>query len=455
MILRSRLMTEYGMLSVLVLIIIAFSLVTIKNQPIEGSYAGKQLANKVVSQSPNGGNYVLIVTQSGEDQKLKAAFQSGLPNSITQHLRIVDQASPLHAKQVLHTLTQQPDWKIDLIVCSRTTAAWTFYSHMTSLQSTPIISPQQEKRSNFLKSRNLQTLPLKMVRMAVIAIGMTMIIITAGIDLSVGSLVGLSAVTSTLLIKNYGGGTNAGYLMVLLCFAGGIIFCGLMGFTSGILTTFFKVPAFIATLAMMMIARGLAQNLSHNNIITGMPEVVFENLLNLKIDLGVTSIELATPIVLMAVLYLAAHVVMSHTILGRYIYAIGGNREAARLSGVAVGQVLLIVYTITGLMAGIAGVIMAIEFRSGKGIWGQTLELDVIAAVVVGGTSLMGGQGRVLGTLIGCAIIVVIKNGMNLLSLHENTQNIVMGLVILAAIVIDKIKSSEIKWENWNTLFPA
>jgi ribose transport system permease protein len=177
-----------------------------------------------------------------------------------------------------------------------------------------------------------------------------------------------------------------------------------------------------------------------------MPSAVFENLFHLKLNLGFTTINLPTPILLMVALYIIFHIIMTHTRLGRHVYAIGGNPEAARLSGVPVNRVLLIVYSISGLMAGIAGVIMCTEYKSGKGIWGAALELDVIAAVVVGGTSLMGGRGRILGTLIGCAIIVVIKNGMNLMSLRDNTQNIVLGLVILAAIIIDQFKKGEYSW---------
>ena len=137
---------------------------------------------------------------------------------------------------------------------------------------------------------------------------------------------------------------------------------------------------------------------------------------------------------------------MHKTVLGRQIYAIGGNEEAARLSGVPVKRVLLIVYCISGVMAGIAGIVMASELNSGSGEFGQAWELNVIAAVVVGGTSLMGGQGKIIGTLIGCAIIEVINNGMNLMAISSNTQQVVLGIVILMAIVIDKIKKGEIQW---------
>jgi len=150
--------------------------------------------------------------------------------------------------------------------------------------------------------------------------------------------------------------------------------------------------------------------------------------------------QMPNPIILMLLLYGIAYFVMHKTIFGRQIYAIGGNEEAARLSGVPVKRVLISVYTISGIVAGIAGIVMASELNSGSGEFGQTWELNVIAAVVVGGTSLMGGQGKIIGTLIGCAIIEVINNGMNLMAISSNTQQIVLGCVILAAIIVDKIK---------------
>jgi ribose transport system permease protein len=179
---------------------------------------------------------------------------------------------------------------------------------------------------------------------------------------------------------------------------------------------------------MMLIARGLALNLTDNRTIkVGLPDISW---------LGQTP----NPIILMLILYAIAYFVMHKTVFGRQIYAIGGNEEAARLSGVPVKRVLISVYTISGIVAGIAGIVMASELNSGSGEFGQTWELNVIAAVVVGGTSLMGGQGKIIGTLIGCAIIEVINNGMNLMAISSNTQQIVLGCVILAAIIIDKIK---------------
>jgi ribose transport system permease protein len=149
---------------------------------------------------------------------------------------------------------------------------------------------------------------------------------------------------------------------------------------------------------------------------------------------------LPTPIWLMIGLYVVGHLLMSKTLLGRYIYAIGGNAEAARLSGVPVKRTLMIVYTVSGALAGLGGIVLASRLQSGDPKFGDTYELTVIAAVVVGGTSLMGGEGRVLGTLVGAFIITVIKNGMNLTNVDPYNQNIVLGAVLLVAVLVDTLK---------------
>jgi len=151
------------------------------------------------------------------------------------------------------------------------------------------------------------------------------------------------------------------------------------------------------------------------------------------------------PVVLMVVLYATAHIVMSHTSFGRYVYAVGGNQEAARLCGVPVRRVLVGVYVVCGVLAGVAGLLLSSKLRSGDPKIGNMLELEVISAVVVGGTSLMGGEGRILGTLIGAFIIAVISNGMNLLSVDSYDQRIIMGAVLLTAVLIDNIKRIRIR----------
>jgi len=149
-------------------------------------------------------------------------------------------------------------------------------------------------------------------------------------------------------------------------------------------------------------------------------------------------------VILMVLLYLLAHVLMSRTTLGRYIYAVGGNEEAARLAGIRVKRIFLFVYVLCGMLAGLGGVIMASQLKSGAPTYGVTYELYVIAAVVVGGTSLSGGEGRIFGTLIGAFIIAVIQNGMNLTNVESYTQKVVLGLVILGAVLLDRIKQRKL-----------
>ena len=451
----SRFLSNYGMLFVLVLIVMAFSIATIQEQPVEGRFAGESLAADFLA-SHKTGSCVVVIGPSEDDARLAEGFREAMGIAGAEGDRVLavvkGETPPGTRSALVEALTGSGPGEIKkpvAIVCSRTTSAYTFYSSIPGLEEAAMLVPVAQKRSNFLKASNLNNVPQKMARMAIIAIGMTMVIITAGIDLSVGSLLALAAVSSTLLVRRFGG-EEASAMMVLTAFGGGIVLCGLMGAASGALTTAFRMPAFIATLAMMLVARGMAKSLADNQIITGMPSEVFDALWSFTIP-G-TSMTILTPVLVMLVLYALAHFTMTRTTLGRHIYAIGGNAEAARLSGVPVNRVLLLVYTITGLMAGIAGVMMACEFNSGKAVWGVGLELDVIAAVVVGGTSLMGGQGRILGTLIGCAIIVVIRNGMNLLSLEDSMQMMVMGGVIILAIVVDKAKKGDISWLNLRRL---
>lgn len=422
----SALLSDYGMILVLILLFAIFSLSTFKEVAAEGSGAGFSLAEKVKSLKSESVTLVVLDTQ--DDQQLKDTFVNEMKGSSTK-VNIVSVSSPLEAKQELQKLSNQVNAD-SLLICSKQTGYWTFFKKLEHFKDSTILIPQIETRSSFLSSGNLNSLPRKTAKTAIIAIGMTMVIITAGIDLSVGSLVALASVISAMMLSSFGANASGG--QIALAFAAGIGACGLFGFLSGALSTAFKIPAFIVTLAVMLIARGGAQELSGNKAIsTNLPEWLGQG---------------AVSVSLMIALYIIAYIVMHKTVLGRQIYAIGGNEEAARLSGVPVNKVLIIVYTITGILAGISGVIMTAELNAGKGTFGDTWELNVIAAVVVGGTSLMGGQGKVIGTLIGCAIIEVINNGMNLMGIGSNTQKIVLGLVILLAIVVDKMKKGEVLW---------
>jgi len=267
-----------------------------------------------------------------------------------------------------------------------------------------------------------------------VSIGMTLVILTGGIDLSVGSLIAFAAVVAAGLIRGWGGEQASAGAMVLGSLAA-VGACGLFGAFSGLMITRFDVPPFIATLGMMQVASGLAYLLSGGRPIYQLPESF--------VTLGRASDPvLGVPygVMLMAVLFAAAHLVMGSTVLGRRIYAVGGNAEAARLAGVRVKRVLLFVYVLCGILAGLGGVITASQLKSGAPTYGLMYELYVIAAVVVGGTSLSGGEGRILGTLIGAFIIAVIQNGMNLTNVESYTQKVVLGLVILGAVLLDRVK---------------
>jgi ribose transport system permease protein len=214
--------------------------------------------------------------------------------------------------------------------------------------------------------------------------------------------------------------------------------CGLVGFASGITITKFSVPPFIATLAVMLVASGFAYIISRGESIYEIPDSY------VWLGRGADFFSVPNAVLLMLIIYILAHILMTRTTLGRYIYAVGGNPEAARLSGIRVNLVLLFVYTVCGMMAGLGGIVQASQLKSGAPTYGLLYELYVIAAVVVGGTSLQGGEGRIMGTLIGALIIAVIQNGMNLTGVESYTQKVVLGFVILLAVLLDMLKK-----RNW------
>jgi len=300
------------------------------------------------------------------------------------------------------------------------------------LAETPRVVAEAEYRPDFLKPSNLLAVVDRIVVIAIIAIGMTMVIVTAGIDLSVGSLIALSGVIGTLIMKQLGG-LSAPAWTVAVGFLAGTLACGALGAFAGVLVARFRVAPFITTLALMMVARGLAFLITGGFSIYQVPKAL--PWLGQGRTLGVPH-----TVILLVGLYAVAHVFMSRTRLGRYIYAVGGNEEAARLSGVPVPFVLIFVYALSGLAAGVGGCIQASQLNTGTPNVGLMYEMYVIAAVVVGGTSLSGGSGRILGTLIGAFIISVIQNGMNLLGIESYTQNVVLGLVILGAVLLDRVR---------------
>ncbi len=427
------------MVVVLLLLMVVMSLITIDRQEASGSAAGKQLANAVKARSTPQ-NIVIATPEGILDYEMAEAMRSALEGSPHRILAIV-QGGPRDANLALQRIKQQGDI-LNVIVGTQASSKWDPLRNA----SAEILVPTSYLWPDFLMTDNLVTIAQRIVIIAIIAIGMTMVIITGGIDLSVGSLIALSAVVTGILIRDWGGGKDAGAMWLILASMGGMLACAVIGFSTGFLVAAFRLAPFIVTLAMMLIVRGVANVLSDQRTIHEIPES-FDQLG--KGYLG----GIPYSVMLMFGLYAIAWLVMGRTTLGRQIYAVGGNEEAARLSGVPVKRILLIVYTICGLLAGLGGVILCSQLRSAKASYGQMDELTVIAAVVVGGTSLMGGQGKVLGTLIGALIIGVIQNGMNLVHMDDKTQMIVLGSVIVIAVLLDRVKKGQIDWLDVKGVF--
>jgi len=260
-----------------------------------------------------------------------------------------------------------------------------------------------------------------------------MVIITGGIDLSVGSLVAFSAVLITKLIQGYFGAEAATEFEMVLAGFITVVMCGLIGLLSGVLSTYFRIPSFIVTLSMMLIASGLAYTISEGQSIYHVPDNF--------VWLGRGRIGgIPVSVIIMIILYVTANILMTKMVFGRYVYATGGNKIAARLSGVPINKIVTIVFTICGLLAGVGGIILASQLNSGSPTYGLAYELYVIAAVVIGGTSLMGGEGKIWGTLIGAFIIGVIQNGMNLIGIESYTQKVILGILILMALIVEKAR---------------
>jgi len=281
---------------------------------------------------------------------------------------------------------------------------------------------------SFFTVENMLDIASQIAFIVLIAIGMTFVIISAGIDLSVGSIVGVAAVVMAILNEYHHFPVPAATLIALI--AGTIL-----GAVNGFSIVKFNVPPFISTLAMMTIARGIARSLAGNTKIFISSDISFYTNLASTGKWGVI------PIVLIMLLFLVLFwILISKTRFGRYVYAVGGNEEAAKLSGISIGAVKLWVFTISAFLSSVVGVLLAYKFKNGNPEYGIMWELDAIAAVVVGGTSLFGGRGSVFRTFIGALLIGILDNGLLLMGKDQNTIYIIKGLVILGAVLIDQIK---------------
>jgi ribose transport system permease protein len=422
------------MLAVLGLLCAFFAAATLDEQQPTGPAAARALADQIASKP--GTRAVIVVRDHEEDVAFAAELQRRMGERGVEVLDSV-QGRPADARRALARLGEKTE-RVDVVACSPAASAWEVYGPLRekypALGGMRVVKPVGYRWPNFLKTDNLLNIANQIAVIALIAVGMTIVIITGGIDLSVGSLIALSAVLTARLIRDLAGGESAGVLGMVLAGAAAVSACAASGVFSGAMVTLFRIPPFIVTLGMMLVGSGLAYILADGQSINQVPDSF------VWLGRGADLLRIPNAVVLTAAVYALAHVAMTRTVHGRYVYAVGGNAEAARLSGVPVRRVIVLVYALSAALAGLGGVVMASQLKSGAPTYGQMYELYVIASVVVGGTSLSGGRGRVTGTLVGALIIAVIQNGMNLTGVESYTQKIVLGLVILGAVLLDRVR---------------
>jgi len=275
---------------------------------------------------------------------------------------------------------------------------------------------------HFLTVSNLLNIAQQTSINAIVAVGMTVVIISGGIDLSVGSIVALAGVVLGAMLQ-----TGQPLPLALAAAVAAGTACGML---NGALVSVGRLPPFIATLGMMSVARGTALVFTEGRPISGFDDG-FRALATGSIGF------VPAPVVVMILVYAVAHMVLTRTTFGRYVYAIGGNEEATRLSGVAVRFHKTLIYGTSGLISAVAAIVLTARLNSAQPIAGMMYELDAIAATVIGGTSLMGGEGTLAGTLVGALIMSVLRNGLNLLGVSSFLQQIVIGVVIVSAVLVD------------------
>lgn len=279
----------------------------------------------------------------------------------------------------------------------------------------------------FLETNNLVNIVRQVSINGILAVGMTFVIITSGIDLSVGAVMAISSTVMASAMINF---AMSPYIAVALGIGVGAIF----GLINGTLVAYAKLPPIIVTLAMMEIPRGMALIHTGGYPLSGLPAGFS------FIGRGYLFGVIPVPVFIMIIIYILAHIVLKHLPVGRYIYAIGGNEEAVRLSGIKVNKVKVIAYLTSGLTAAITGMVLTSRLMSGQPNAGVGFELDAIAAVVLGGTDIAGGRGTIFGTFLGVLIIGVLSNGLNLMGVSPYVQRVLKGLIIILAIYFSSKK---------------
>lgn len=275
---------------------------------------------------------------------------------------------------------------------------------------------------NFLSLRNFRNIGVAAAALAAVSFGQTFVILSAGLDLSVGSIVALVSVVGAIVMREYG--VAPGIVASLLTGAA-------VGLVNGVVITRFKVFPFIATLAMLSIVSGLALSIAGGVAVTGVPssfsDVAYQRIAGVPV-----------PVVIALAVLLIAFIVLRYTRLGRRIYAVGGNEEAARLSGIQVGTIKTIAYMLSGTCAAVGSIILTARVASGQPALGASLPLESVAAVVLGGVSLFGGRGSVIGVAYGVLFVSILSNGLNLLNVSSYTQMIVIGSALIVAVALDQ-----------------
>ena len=280
----------------------------------------------------------------------------------------------------------------------------------------------------FLTGQNFSLILQQVMVVGVIAIGQTLVILTAGIDLSCGMIMALGSIIITKFSVEYG----VNPYLAILC---GLVACAAFGLVNGALITFIKLPPFIVTLGTLNIAFATTQLYSHAQTLTGLPDALlfFGDI----VRLGGTAVTYGT--LLMLILYGITWFVLRETAIGRHMYAVGNSPEAARLMGINTRRLLILVYTVAGVIYGVAGLLLVARTGVGDPNAGQTDNLDSITAVVLGGTSLFGGRGMIFGTLVGAVIVGVIRNGLTLTGVSSVYQILITGVLVIVAVATDQM----------------
>lgn len=285
----------------------------------------------------------------------------------------------------------------------------------------------------FLMPRNLFNIVLHSSVIGIISVGMTFVIMTAGIDLSVGSIVALSSVVSGIALKS-------GVPMPVGLFIG-LSVGTIVGSLNGFIIAKGKIPAFIVTLGMMGIARGLALIVARGRSVYGFPSSI------LWLGQGYVGY-VPIPAIIFLIIVAIGHFVLFHQRLGEYSLVIGDNPQAARVTGIKTTKIKIILYAVSGLLASLGGILYMSRMNAAEPTAGIGYELDAIAGVILGGTSLFGGKGTVLGSFIGVLLVGVLRNGLNIMAISPYYQQVVIGIVLVGAVLLDRLRGSEVRAET-------